>query len=59
MKIRIVKKALKAFRQGRFTPLLRKVRLSHVCFLCNIRNKFKYELWQVIFLNGYSRLFRL
>lgn len=30
MKIRIVKKALKAHREGRKTPLLRKVRLSHV-----------------------------
>ena len=30
MKARIVKKAIKAFVAGRKTPLLRKVRLSHV-----------------------------
>lgn len=30
MKARIVKKALKAHREKRKTPLLRKVRLSHV-----------------------------
>ncbi len=30
MKARIVKKAIKAFVEGRKTPLLRKVRLSHI-----------------------------
>lgn len=39
MKIRAVKKALKALRDGRKTPLLRKVRLSHVSYFSKKRNE--------------------
>jgi len=41
MKVRIVKKALKALRDGRKTPLLRKVRLSHVSYFENNKDKKK------------------
>lgn len=39
MKIRTVKKALKALRDGRKTPLMRKVRLSHISYFANNKDK--------------------
>ena len=41
MKIRTVKKALKALRDGRKTPLLRKVRLSNLAYFADNRDKKK------------------
>jgi len=41
MKIRTVKKALKALRDGRKTPLLRKVRLSNLAYFADNRDKRK------------------
>lgn len=45
MKIRTVKKALKALRDGRKTPLLKKVRLSNVSYfekIIEIRNEHRH-----------------
>lgn len=42
MKIRTVKKALKAYRDERRTPLHRKVRLSHVAYFAENRDKQKH-----------------
>lgn len=39
MKIRTVKKALKALRDGRATPLLKRVRLSNVAYYANNKDK--------------------
>lgn len=39
MKIRTVKKALKALRDGRKTPLLKKVKLQHVAYFANNEDK--------------------
>lgn len=39
MKIRTVKKAIKALRDGRKTPLFRKVRLSNIEYFENNRDK--------------------
>ena len=41
MKIRTVKKAIKALSEGRKTPLLRKVKLSNVTFYANSSDKKK------------------
>lgn len=39
MNIRTVKKAVKAFRDGRKTPLLKKVRLTNIAYFANNRDK--------------------
>ena len=39
MKIRTVKKALKAMRDGRKTPLLKKVTLENIAYFANNRDK--------------------
>lgn len=39
MKIRAVKKALKALRDGRKTPLLKRVKLQHIAYFANNEDK--------------------
>ena len=41
MKIRTVKKALKAMRDGRKTPLLKKVTLNNVAYFADSKDKMK------------------
>ena len=41
MNIRTVKKAIKALRDGRKTPLLKKVGLNHIAYFANNKDKKK------------------